>query len=50
MPPWKARRVTKKAEALGYKLRAEEDRACKRWKLGWCASMRHGTAQRQWTA
>lgn len=36
MPPWKAQRVTREAESLHYRLRAEEDRACKRWKKGFC--------------
>ena len=36
MPPWKAQRVTREAESLHYRLQAEEDRACKRWKKGFC--------------
>ena len=36
LPPWKAQRVNREAEALSYRMRAEEERQCKRWKKGFC--------------
>ena len=40
LPPWKAQRVNREAEALSYRMRAEGERLCKnyckRWKKGSC--------------